>query len=314
MIYYRELNIDRASQLRKNPEWLAEQWTRQQCRVFVINENKSLMHWPDRLAQTPRAVHFPRSEFSNLTDDLSSAVFLGLDEHGPLFGLDLTTIDDSIIDAHVDGSEFIDIRDVGWLLDHQDAAQIAYARALAYWNRYNQFCSSCGCKALAQDGGHVRRCSNDKCGRVYFPRTDPAVIMLVEDRSDASNPRCLLARNSRFPGRLMSTLAGFVDPLESLEETVAREVMEECGIEVDQVRYQASQPWPFPASIMLGFRANAVSTKIQVDGIEIEEADWFTADQLKDFGEWGDDGIGYCLPRQDSIARYLVNCWISEVG
>ena len=112
----------------------------------------------------------------------------------------------------------------------------------------------------------------------------------------------------------MSTLAGFVDPLESLEETVIREVNEECGIEVDQVRYLASQPWPFPASIMLGFRANAVTTEIKVDGIEIEEADWFTAEQLKSFGEWGDDGEGYCLPRRDSIARYLVDGWIAEVG
>ena len=112
---------------------------------------------------------------------------------------------------------------------------------------------------------------------------------------------------------MMSTLAGYVDPLESLEETVEREVFEECGIRVDRIQYQASQPWPFPSSIMLGFRARAVTRDIVVDGIEIEEAHWFEAEQLKSFGEWGDDGDYYSLPRRDSIARYLVNSWMNEV-
>ena len=137
--------------------------------------------------------------------------------------------------------------------------------------------------------------------------------MLVEDRSDPARPRCLLARNARFPSRMMSTLAGFVDPLESLEETVAREVYEECGIRVGEVIYQASQPWPFPSSIMLGFRAQALNREIVIDNREIEEAYWFDAHQLLEFGEWGDDGDGFCLPRRDSIARYLIGSWMEEV-
>ena len=136
--------------------------------------------------------------------------------------------------------------------------------------------------------------------------------MLVEDLSNPARPRCLLARNSRFPSRMMSTLAGFVDPLESLEETVAREVFEECGIRVGKITYQASQPWPFPSSIMLGFRAEAESFEISVDGVEIEEAYWFEPHQLKEFGEWGDGGSNFSLPRRDSIARYLVETWIAE--
>ena len=159
----------------------------------------------------------------------------------------------------------------------------------------------------------MRRCSDQSCGRMHFPRTDPAVIMLVEDCSDPLRPRCLLARNSRFPSRMMSTLAGFVDPLESLEETVAREVFEECGIRVTDIEYQASQPWPFPSSIMLGFRARATSFDIVVDGVEIDEAHWFDAHQLKSFGEWGDGGDNFSLPRRDSIARYLVNSWVEDV-
>ena len=137
--------------------------------------------------------------------------------------------------------------------------------------------------------------------------------MLVEDFSDPDNRRCLLGRNSRFPSRLVSTLAGFVDPLESLEECVQREVFEEAGIQVDNVSYQASQPWPFPSSIMLGFRARALSTEINIDGVEIAEAHWFTAEQLKTFGEWGDGGENYCLPRRDSIARFLIESWIKDI-
>ena len=159
----------------------------------------------------------------------------------------------------------------------------------------------------------MRVCSNRSCGRMHFPRTDPAVIMLVEDCSDPARPRCLLARNSRFPKRMMSTLAGFVDPLESLEETVIREVHEECGIRVGDVEYQASLPWPFPSSIMLGFRAKAETRDIKVDGVEIEEAYWFEAEQLLQFGEWGDEVGEFCLPRRDSIARYLVESWIRDV-
>ena len=112
---------------------------------------------------------------------------------------------------------------------------------------------------------------------------------------------------------MMSTLAGFVDPMESLEETVRREVWEESGIQVDEVNYQASQPWPFPSSIMLGFRARACSFDINVDGVEIEEAHWFTPEDLTTFGEWGDDDDNYSLPRRDSIARFLIDEWVREV-
>ena len=272
------------------------------------------MRWRDRNSAEPEVIHLPRAEVADLAAENSAVVFLGLDEAGPLFAMDLSHHPEDGLDHIVQGNEFIDLRDVGWLLDKQQAAQLAYARGLLFWNRHHRFCGSCGSPTQSHNGGHMRRCSNPDCARMHFPRTDPAVIMLVEDRSNPARPRCLLARNSRFPSRMMSTLAGFVDPLESLEETVAREVYEECGIRVGQIEYQASQPWPFPSSIMLGFRAQAETTKIEVDGVEIEEAGWFEPEQLREFGEWGDDtGTSYCLPRRDSIARYLVNTWLEEV-
>lgn len=261
----------------------------------------------------PEAVALHRDEVAHLANDNNNKVFLGLDQKGPLFALDVSRQAERAFDMLADDCEFVDLREVGWLLEAQQAAQMAYARGLLYWNEQHRYCGRCGYPTRAENGGHMRRCVNRECGRMHFPRTDPAVIMLVEDRRDPRNPRCLLARNSRFPNRMMSTLAGFVDPLESLEETVRREVHEECGIAVDLVSYQASQPWPFPSSIMLGFRANATSFNIRVDGVEIEEAHWFEARQLTDFGEWGDGGKQYCLPRRDSIARWLVGSWLSEV-
>ena len=271
------------------------------------------MRWNREQSDRPDVIHLPGSEVASLLDDFDQLVFLGRDDRGPLFALDLSLYRPELVEPLVGDNDFIDLRACGWLLDAEQAAQLAYARGLVYWNRHHRYCGSCGAPTRSENGGHQRRCSLEGCGRVQFPRTDPAVIMLVEDLSDPARPRCLLARNSRFPNRMMSTLAGFVDPLETLEETVRREVFEECGIRVGRVDYRASQPWPFPSSIMLGFHAEARSTEINIDGIEIEEAYWFEAEQLADFGEWGDGGDNFCLPRRDSIARYLVDSWVEEV-
>ncbi len=313
MIYYRDLKLDRASEPRKNRRWIRQQWTRQQCRVFVLRHDKSLMRQSELADAPPEVVRLGRDDLHDLEVDPEQAVFLGLDRDQPLFALDLSRHPEDRLAPILQAHDFIDLRDVGWLLDAQQAAQLAYARGLLWWNRHHRYCGKCGHPTRSENGGHMRRCSNDQCGRQHFPRTDPAVIMLVEDLSDPARPRCLLGRNSRFPNRMMSTLAGFVDPLESLEECVAREVFEECGIRVDRVEYQASQPWPFPSSIMLGFRARARTTQIRIDNEEIEEAYWFEAEQLLDFGEWGDQGSNFCLPRRDSIARYLIETWKAEV-
>ncbi len=312
MIYYRELILDRAGEARKDLAWLEQQWTRQHCRVFVLRDDKSLMRWQDRDVDTPEVIQVAQARIADLALQADQRVFLGLDDAGPLFALDLSSHDENALETVVQDNQFVDLRDVGWMLERQQAAQLAYARGLLFWNRHHRFCGTCGSPTSSENGGHMRRCSDSSCARMHFPRTDPAVIMLVEERSDAARPRCLLARNSRFPSRMMSTLAGFVDPLESLEETVAREVYEECGIRVGNIEYQASQPWPFPSSIMLGFRAQASTLDIVVDGVEIEEAYWFEVEQLREFGEWGDGGENFSLPRRDSIARYLVETWIAE--
>jgi NAD+ diphosphatase len=148
-----------------------------------------------------------------------------------------------------------------------------------------------------------------------FPRTDPVVIMLVTSAPGEGRPeRCLLGRHGRLPRGAYSLLAGFVEPGESLEEAVAREVAEETGVEVTDVRYQGSQPWPFPYSMMMGFRATARRDDIAVDTDELEDARWFTAAEVAGFGEWEDEAAEHRLPRRDSIARALLDAWLREQG
>jgi len=313
-IYYKGLGLDRGSEQRKDAGWVSQQWQHEACRVLLLHSGRNLMLW-DRLSDVqPLAISHPRDEVAAILAESESLVFLGLDNQQPIFAADVSLLDEADILALPGAHEFVDLREAGWLLSGQEAALLAYARGLLYWNRHNGFCSNCGSVAESRQGGHLRVCTNAACGRMHFPRTDPAVIMLVEDLSEPTNPRCLLGRNSRFPERLVSTLAGFVDPLETLEECVVREVFEEAGVRVDQVEYQASQPWPFPSSIMLGFRARALTTEINIDGVEIAEAHWFSPEQMKTFGEWGDSGDGYCLPRRDSIARYLIEAWMKDVA
>ena len=152
-------------------------------------------------------------------------------------------------------------------------------------------------------GGHQRICTNRSCNSPAFPRTDPAVIMLVYDRA---RDKALLGRQAVWPEGLYSTLAGFVEPGETLEEAVAREVYEETGIDVCDVRYHSSQPWPFPASIMLGFYAEAKTTDIFRRDDELEDAQWFSRDDLMNF-----QALGKSLPRKDSIARRLIEDWLA---
>ena len=312
VIYYRGLSLDRAGEARKSQAWLDQQWQHADCRVLLLHNDLNLMHWNRDQGLAPLAISHARNEIDALVCENQTVFFLGLENETPLFAADVSGFETSQLQTTLGIHEFINLREAGWLLKAQDAALLAYARGLLYWNRHSLFCSSCGAPAQSRQGGHLRLCSNADCAKMHFPRTDPAVIMLVEDCSGTGPARCLLARNARFPARMMSTLAGFVDPSESLEETVAREVFEEVGIRVDRIAYQASQPWPFPNSLMLGFRARATTTEILIDGIEIEEADWFSAKSLKSFGEWGDAGTGYCLPRKDSIARFLIESWIAE--
>ncbi|MEJ2028191.1 MAG: NAD(+) diphosphatase [Limibacillus sp.] len=201
-------------------------------------------------------------------------------------------------------TEFADLRQVGPVLERWEGSVLAYARGLAWWHARHRFCGVCGHPTRMEMAGHQRRCENPECGASHFPRTDPAVIMLVHDGGD----RCVLGRQAAWPEGRHSTLAGFVEPGESLEEAVAREVLEEVGIRVRDVTYHSSQPWPFPSSIMLGFHARADYGPLTVDPNELESAQWF---ERKAILESPGDAL-FQLPREDSIARQLILSWLEE--
>ena len=220
--------------------------------------------------------------------------FLGARGEQHFFAIDLSSFD-TPLPPGVQG-RFEDLRRIGGLLPAQDAAILAHARGLMHWRTRHRFCGVCGAHCVAAQAGHVMACSG--CGAHHFPRTDPAVIMLV-----VHGDRALLGQPVRFREvRMFSTLAGFVEPGETLEEAVAREVFEEAAIRVAHVRYHSSQPWPFPASIMLGFTAEAESNVIAVDPAELVDARWFTRAEL-------DSPEGFVLPPKLSIARRLIDDW-----
>lgn len=202
---------------------------------------------------------------------------------------------DAVVSQHSWGS----LRELGAHLSTRDVGLATEAVALAAWHAAHPRCPRCGEPTEPVDGGWVRRCTND--GSDHYPRTDPAVIMAVLDEDD----RMLLGHAAQWPESRYSTLAGYVEPGEPLEAAVRREVLEEVGITVGAVEYRGSQPWPFPASLMLGFVGRALTTDIEVDGVEVTKARWFTRTEIVEAIDSGELG----LPSRASIARALIEDW-----
>jgi NAD+ diphosphatase len=219
-----------------------------------------------------------------------------------VFAVDMSEAEDPLPLLPDGLGSFVDLRAVGGgRLPQTDASLLAHARGLMHWRTKTRFCGVCGEACEPRTAGHMLACT--ACGTQHFPRTDPAVIMLVH-RED----RILLGHSTRFPStRMYSTLAGFVEPGESLEEAVRREVLEEVGVEVGAVHYHSSQPWPFPANIMLGFYGEALTERITIDPTELADARWFTRDELRD-----PDAHDFKLPRGDSIAWHLIEDWLAH--
>jgi NAD+ diphosphatase len=199
-------------------------------------------------------------------------------------------------------ARFQELRAAAPMLGGPDAALLAYAKGLTHWHSRHRFCGVCGHATRSEEAGHVRRCTDPACATSHFPRTDPAVIMLVTD-----GERCLLGRQAAWQKGMYSTLAGFVEPGESLEEAVAREVFEEAGVRVGRVHYHSSQPWPFPASLMIGFHAEASDPRIVLDDDELTDARWFTRAQVR-----APAAHGFTIPGPDSIARRLIDDWVES--
>ncbi len=293
--------LDRAGEKRDDQVWIDAARSHPQSLFAVVWRARNLMR--GTADGQPEAVFLTAAAARPLHDGDADApwAFLGLREGVPVFSVDLSAADDPAPLLPANGGEFTDLRAVPGLLPGHDASVLAHARGLMHWRSRHRFCGICGGACEPRSAGNVMLCT--QCNTSHFPRTDPAVIMLV-----TQGDRALLGHSKRFPNSTMySTLAGFVEPGESLEEAVAREVFEEAGVRVGAVHYHSSQPWPFPASIMLGFYAEGLTEKITIDPGELMDAQWFSRDQMRNHRDHG-----FMLPRGDSIARRLIEDWLES--
>ena len=282
--------VDRSVHLRRDPAWLTAAIADPATRFAPVWRKRCLA------AGDPlRAVLLERHAVDRWLDP-EALVFLGLYRDHAAFAVEVDPGEEA---PFADHGEFHDLRYLGSMLPVDDANLVAHASALIIWHATQRFCGRCGAATRPMSGGNTRVCVADDCGRSVFPRVDPAIIVLVTD-----GERCLLGRQASWPAERYSTIAGFVEPGESLEDAVRREVFEETNIAVGAVRYHSSQPWPFPSSLMLGFRAQAESTEIIRHDEELEDARWFTRrDLMSGFPK---------LPFRLSIARRLVDDWLFE--
>jgi len=294
--YYADGSFDRAAERRGDEAWLAARLGGRSSRFVPIWRGKTAIV----PGEVPRPLTLGRDAVS--AGDLAGEfILLGLKDGVAHFAFDASPFSDPTL-LGIESEAFVDLRDVGLDLPQADAALLAYARGYVHWHGGHRFCGACGHPTSFEQAGHRRRCRNPDCRRQQFPRTDPAVITLVTD-----GPRCLLARRGVWPVNRRSTIAGFVEPGEMLEDAVRREILEEVGVAVGAVRYHSSQPWPFPTSLMLGFVAEALSREITVDGEEIVAAAWYTRQDIEHQVGSGE----LLLPPPDSISRRLVADWIS---
>jgi NAD+ diphosphatase len=290
--------LDRAAHRRDDEAWLARALDHPDAMFAPVWRAKSLM--ADVEAGRPQAVLLQGALAHALRKAAGEWAFLGLLGQAPVFALDLSAAEDVSPLLPTPSHSFTDLRSVAGLLPPGEAAILAHARGLMHWRTRHRFCGACGAACAPRSAGTVMVCT--ACGTQHFPRTDPAVIMLVWQ-----GDRALLGHNHRFPlVRMYSALAGFVEPGESFEEAVAREVFEEAGVRVGRVTYHSSQPWPFPSSIMIGFHAEALTDAITIDESELKDARWFTRAELRDPAS-----LGIQLPRVDSIARRLIEDFLA---
>ena len=306
---YSSPTLDRAGAQRRDDEWLAERLRREDTRFALVHQHRNLIELQPEvrarlLNPSELAAFYARADIATSPQPF----LLGLHEDEACFGVDVSDYPHDLVP---EGARFHDLRRHGSALPGTDAGLLAFARGLVHWQRRHAFCGVCGTSCELRESGHVRACLNEDCNALHFPRTDPAIIVLV-----AGGDRCLLGRQKTWADGLFSTLAGFVEPGESLEDAVRREVGEEAGITVGAVRYHSSQPWPFPSSLMLGFLAEATSEEITIDAHELGDAAWFNRADLERAEQWeagvdlGAAGTGNLrLPPHDSIARRLIEDW-----
>jgi NAD+ diphosphatase len=293
--FYATGEFDRAGVHREDLAWIRARLADPSSRLYPVWRTRNFVSDPE----VPRSFALDAAAHAALVEAASPVVLLGLDEDVAHFLVDVSHLDEP--GAAALGGHVIDLRAVGALMPQREGALLAYARGLAYWHERHRFCGVCGKPTEVKAAGHQRQCTNPDCMTVQFPRTDPAVIMRI-----THGDKILMARQAVWPQGMHSILAGFVEPGESLEDAVAREVFEEVGLRLTRIKYFGSQPWPFPSSLMVGFSAEARDENFTVDTNEIESARWMTRTELLNSPE----DTTFKLPRRDSISRSLIEDWL----
>ena len=285
--------LDRLAHLRNREDWIDEILADTATRFVPTQGVRSLFDLKDH----PRAVFLGSADLESLGPRNEPAVFLGEFRKRHYFCVSLAEERPG-----PPGTEFRDLRGFASVIEPWEASLLAYARAMNNWHRNHRFCARCGSETRPINAGHARLCQSETCARHHFPKVDPAIIVLVSD-----GERCLLGRQAAWPEGRYSTIAGFVEPGESLEDAVRREVLEETGVQVESCRYHSSQPWPFPSALMLGFTARARTAAIDLLDGELAEARWVSRDDIV-------SGKVMLAPRL-SIAYALIRHWFdSEPG
>ncbi len=289
--------LDRASTERKDANWITARFGDPRSRAITAGHEGVLVRDGNGAAPALARDDVPAGQVE--------PILLGLDGDAALFAVDLDGLAPDDRSQLVDGNQVMSLRDAGALMAPAEAGLAAYVMALLNWHRRHRFCANCGHATDIVEAGYSRHCP--RCGADHFPRTDPVVIMTVEH-----DDRLLLGRRAGWPAGRLSVLAGFVSPGESAEEAVMREVEEESGIITRDPVFVASQPWPFPASLMLGFHAISDGGEPEATDGELEEVYWLDGDAIQEAIDGGDPG--FQLPPPVSIARFLIDRWAEARG
>lgn len=297
--------LDRASNRRTDAAWLAERLKDANTLVLPVWRQKPML---TKSAKGTELNLMRPGLAERLMGGGAVTVFLGCDKAGAYFACDISAANDPEQSGPLAGLGFFkDMRAAAMELPAGDAAIAGTAKALIDWHQRHGFCANCGARTDAAEAGWKRVCPS--CKAEHFPRTDPVAIMLATD-----GDKCLLGRGKQFPPGMYSALAGFIEPGESIEEAVAREIKEETGVSValDSVRYHSTQPWPFPSSLMIGCLARATDTRITIDETEMADARWFSRDEITAALAAGGRGQGFFVPPHFAIAHQLIKTWAEE--